>query len=197
MDIRGLTIAGIAAVRVRDAFRAFGDLPAVSYENGEFVRTNKQLSKEFFTTELEVDTSTAAALLDELVSTGYVDAKKLTPTPKGMALMNAEDRERLPRAEAEGILQRFLVAVKGANDRPGARVFIEEVSVFGSYLGDAPTLGDIDLLVIMSLPEDCLPEDFDERHSVTESILISEYLSFHDQFDPVAVNADSLELYKR
>ncbi|CAD7374191.1 hypothetical protein [Xanthomonas arboricola] len=72
---------------------------------------------------------------------------------------------------------------------------IDRVYVFGSYYAGADTVGDIDLLIEMAVPE--APEDFEERDAVSKEILISEHLSFHEEVDAVAKQADKRLIYER
>lgn len=198
MEIRGKKICGLDAVRVRDALRTFLDVKTpMSFEDGEVKIERKTLKADFLTQELGLAEAEGARLLACLIDDGYIDKGKLTPTHQGMALAQAEDRDRLPLNEAQSILDEFLDAVRKVNARPGARVLIERVHVFGSYLAGAETVGDIDLLIEMPLPEDCEPEDMDEQDAVSGEIKISDYLSFHDEFDQVAAEAEKRLIYDR
>ncbi len=196
MEIRGMKISGLDATRVRDALRAFLEIETPrSFENGEFKVERKFLKADFLAKELGLSEDAAAALLADLIDEGYIDQHKLTPTHRGMALSQAEHRERLPLNEADRILGEFLDAVRKVNARPDARILVKRVYVFGSYLKGAATVGDIDLLVEMPLPEDCEPEDMDELDEVTEEIKISDYLSFHAEWDEVAATAEKKLIY--
>lgn len=198
MEIRGRAIGGLDALQVRDALRAFLDAETpTSFENGEFKIKRKTLNGDFLAKELGLSDAAGAALLSTLVDEGYIDNEKLTPTTLGMALAQAEDRERLPLDRARVLLDEFLDAVKTVNARPGARIFIERVHVFGSFLVQADTVGDIDLLLEAPLPDDCGPEDMDEHDAVMEEINISDYLSFHNEFDVVAGDAEKRLVYDR
>ena len=198
MEIRGKEINGLPAVQVRDALRAFDDLETpMMFENGTFKIEKKTLKAEFLAEQLGLSPQYAASLLTHLISEGYIDAVKLTPTHLGMALISAEDRDRLPLDKAHEVLESFIEAVKTVNAKPGARILIDRVYVFGSYAASAETVGDIDLLILSPLPEDCEPEDMDERDAVFEELNVSEYLSFHDELDPVALEADRTLVYER
>lgn len=198
MEIRGKTIGGLDALQVRDALRAFLDVETpTSFENGEFKIERKTLNGDFLAKELGLSNADGPAFLSTLVDEGYIDKEKLTPTTLGMALAQAEDRERLPLNRARVLLDEFLNAVKAVNARPGARILIERVHVFGSFLAQADTVGDIDLLVEAPLPDDCEPEDMDEHDAVMEEVNISDYLSFHGEFDVVARDAEKRLVYSR
>lgn len=196
MEIRGKQIGGWDAVRVRDALRAFLAIKTkYRYEDGEPTWERKTVKANFLAQQLGLEVQQGEALLATLIADGYIDNDMRTPTQKGMALANAEDRDRLPLSEARALLDEFLVAVREVNARPGLRMTIERVYVFGSYHAGADTVGDIDLLIEMPDPE--VPEDFDERDAVSKEILISEYLSFHDELDLVAAQADKRLIYDR
>lgn len=198
MEIRGKTIGGFDAVRVRDALRAFLDLDSpMSFENGNPKVERKTLAAGFLAKELSLSDADGATLLAELINDGYVDKNKLTPTSLGMALALAQDRDRLPFDQARELLDEFLEAVKTVNEKDGARIFIERVHVFGSYLAGAETVGDIDLLIEAPLPDDCEPEDMDELDNLMEAIKTSNYLSFHNEFDMVAADAEKRLVYDR
>lgn len=198
MEIRGKTIGGFDAVRVRDALRAFLDLKTpMSFENANHRIERKTLKADFLAKEMVLSEADGTTLLAELINGGYVDKNKLTPTSFGMALAQAEDRDRLPLGQARELLDEFLEAVKTVNARNDARIFIERVHVFGSYFAGAETVGDIDLLIEAPLPEDCEPEDMDEFDDVMETIKVSDYLSFHDELDMVAADAEKLLIYDR
>ena len=99
----------------------------MSFENGEFKIERKTLKADFLAKELTLSDAGGVALLAELVNEGYVDKDKLTPTSMGMALVQAEDRDRLPLSQARELLIKFLEAVKTVNAIPDARILIERV----------------------------------------------------------------------
>ncbi|WP_133648520.1 hypothetical protein [Paraburkholderia flava] len=198
MEIRSKTIGGLEAVQVRDALRAFLAIETpMSFEDGEFKIERKTLTAEYLASELHMTEPEGAKLLATLIADGYIDKSKLTPTPLGMALAHGEYRDRLARSDADRILAEFLEAVKNVNAKPEARVFIERVYIFGSYFAGAETVGDIDLLIEMPLPDDCEPEDMDEQDTVMDEIKVSDYLSFHDEFDQIAAEAEKRLVYDR
>lgn len=197
MEIRGKTIGGLDAVRVRDALRAFLAIETTSFQDGEFRFERKKVTADFLARELLITEHEGGALLATLIADGYIDAGKLTPTYLGMALTQAEDRDRLPRAEADRILTEFLAAVSAANERTEGRILIERIHVFGSYFEGAETVGDIDLLIEAPVPADVEPEDMEEYDQVIESVKVSDYLSFHDELDVVAMGANKRVIYDR
>ncbi|MGR4896953.1 hypothetical protein ACIPR8_16950 [Stenotrophomonas sp. LARHCG68] len=196
MDIRGKQIGGWDAVRVRDALRAFLDIETVfSFEGGQLRWDRKTVKADFLAQQLGVGVQQVEDLLNILIADNYIDEDKRTPTEMGMALAHAEDRNRLPLSEAHSLLDQFLAVVSRVNARPGLRMTIDRVYVFGSYHAGANTVGDVDLLIEMPVPETA--EDFDERDTVSKEILISEYLSFHEEVDAVAGQAEKRLIYER
>lgn len=198
MEIRGKKIGGLDAILVRNALRSFLDSETEPiFKGGRIIRKSNAITAAFLGSELALVESDAARLLKTLIEDGYVDKDNLTPTAFGMALIRAEDRPRLSLDEADRILEAFLRAVRKVNRRPGARIFVERVHVFGSYLRRQETVGDIDLLVHAPLPAEAEPEDFDELDDVTSMIRISDYLSFHDEFDVIAASVEKRQIYAR
>jgi hypothetical protein len=198
MDIRGLEIGGVPAHRVRDALRAFcAQETQFKITRGIPGVVPRKLTARFLGAQLSIDRGDASVLLAALISLGYVDANKLTPTSTGMALATAADRERISIAHARCLVDEFLEAVAKVNARPGARVFIEKVKVFGSFAAGKETVSDIDLQIFSPMPDDCEPEDLEEQEAITGQIRISDYLSFHDEFDAVADAASGRTIYQR
>src|SRR5437773_6502052 len=63
---------------------------------------------------------------------------------------NAKFVRRITRPEAETLVAELLERVKLVNERDELTHRVTEVRVFGSYLGDKPDLGDIDLAIEFS-----------------------------------------------
>lgn len=193
-----MEICGLPAIKVRDALRKFNDQQLqCDFVDGVPKLIPKRLSAAFLAEALAMAGHEATKLLNALVSSGYVDQAKLTPTYAGMALIAAEDRDRLSLNEAEALLEEFLKAVQVVNAKPKARVFIEKVRIFGSFAEGKETVGDIDLQVFAPLPEDCQPKDCEEQEAVISEVKTSDYLSFHDEFDQVATAAPGKIIYQR
>ncbi|HDS1132610.1 hypothetical protein [Stenotrophomonas maltophilia] len=194
MEIRGKLIGGLEAVRVRDAFIAFLEIETIKFVDGDLRYERKTITDEFLAQQLNLDKEQGADLLAVLVADGYVDQAKRTPTPLGMALAHAQDRDRLALEDAREILGNFLDVVRKVNARPDLRMTINRVHVFGSYRAGAETVGDIDLILDMPSPES--EEDFEQLDAVIAEIHISEYLSFHDERDATAANAEKEIIYQ-
>jgi hypothetical protein len=197
MDIRGKTICGQPAIRVRDALRVFDALPTQMDFSGDYPRVvPKRFTVAFLSETLDIATAQASVLLRCLISSGYINSG-LIPTPRGMAIAHAVNRPRLPRKKALAILARFIAAVKAVNANPKARNFVQRVKLFGSLATSSPTVGDIDIQIIMPLPRDVCPEDLTERDRLVGQLRISRYLSFHDEMDYIADCSSGTVIYER
>lgn len=103
---------------------------------------------------LQVDESTAAGVLCTLIDHGYVEpweehvfGRTWRTTMKGNALAQASAAPPVRRATAARALDAFLQRVRqinGANELP---YIVERVILFGSYLGEAETVNDVDVAV--------------------------------------------------
>jgi hypothetical protein len=88
---------------------------------------------------------------------GYYDAV-FQLSPLGFRLANVKLIKRITRAEAEVIVADFLKRVRAVNARHDLLWRVRRVQVFGSYITDAPELGDIDLVVELEQNRDALQE---------------------------------------
>ena len=126
---------------------------------------------------LDIDLPDAQQVFHILCTEGYIqpseahyDTDKDDPrwenTIKGNALVNATARKAVTRQTAERLLQEFLQRVEKVNSSDDYAYYIKQVIIFGSYLSGSPTLGDIDLSLVLELRDDDLQErhkHFDER----------------------------------
>jgi predicted nucleotidyltransferase len=94
----------------------------------------------------------AKVLLGGLQSAGLIApyetarrGKWYEPTMAGRAFTMASLGPRIKRATAERNVKTFLERVAAVNADEGLLYCVDEVVVFGSYLSDVETLGDIDL----------------------------------------------------
>lgn len=185
--------------QVQRVLKAFLDLPSQDYfQDGQYVRVPKRMSVPFIETELACSSEQAEALLGELLDMGYLLAERLIPTTQGMALMNARTDPRISRAQAQAIVNRLVEVAENENSRPGARMFIDQIDIFGSYVSDRADLGDVDVFVSIPLIEDLQPEDMDEIDRLSNALQeISPYVSLHNELDPVAADAKKETIYVR
>lgn len=145
----------------------------LKYEDGtittiaETLGINREKAKEVFQT---------------LCTEGYIKQKapsnnsdKNNPswenTIKGYALVNATARKPITRKTAERLLQEFLQRVEKINSSDDYAYYIKQVIIFGSYLSDNPTLGDIDLSLVLKFRDDNLDKrskHLEERTKLAE-----------------------------
>jgi predicted nucleotidyltransferase len=91
-----------------------------------------------------------ALLQNELIKTdldaiGGRDAGPWYKLTEGESVARATGAKRVQRKTAERILSEFMDRVHTVNESPRFLVRVTEVVVFGSYLGDKETLGDLDI----------------------------------------------------
>jgi predicted nucleotidyltransferase len=139
------------------------------------------VTPEFIQTSLSVSAAEAHRILKNLVSEGWVESGRLVPSMQGMALAQHVDRPRLPRAEAEAILNQVIEWAERTNAIPAARVKVKAIQLFGSLMRGEDEVGDIDLFVeftTMDLGMALEPEDMEREEELAEELsAISEYLS--------------------
>jgi predicted nucleotidyltransferase len=136
----GQEIAGFPALEIRSLLRAIADS---SFR--EAWLCEKGYSKE-----------EAARLMEVLLKHRYVDFDrdvkadpKLGPsyklTEQGRLMMRASGAKRVQRHTANRVLEEFMARVRIVNESPRFLIRVTEVVVFGSYLSDKETLGDLDI----------------------------------------------------
>lgn len=95
----------------------------------------------------------AQRLIVELATNGYIEpGEKHRSAPqgwkltiRGRAFSIASAARPIRRATAERLLAAFLDRIDAVNADTGLQYRVAEAVVFGSYLGDEPTLGDVDV----------------------------------------------------
>lgn len=129
------TIAGRSALELRSLFRKcpYGICP------------------EFLADELQLSAEEAQDLLRRLVEEGLLKAESDAQsesyglTVKGSALRQATAAKPVHRTSAEKVLRELIQRMVHVNESDEFLWGIEEAYVFGSYLTDAPRLGDLDV----------------------------------------------------
>ena len=116
---------------------------------------------------LEIKTKEAIQLLERLEQSGFLERNPALPnsddeqsfkrTVKGGALANALFSTPVSRQSAEKTLSEFLDRVRKVNFNSRFLYRVRKVVVFGSFLSDAPFVGDLDLAV------DLWPKETDSR----------------------------------
>lgn len=109
---------------------------------------------EFVQHNLKLDQDQAETLLQELEQQRYIelsherhDQPRWVNTIKGNALSNASGAKPVSRKTADRAYGEFLDRVKEINHNPYYLYRVSKVTLFGSYLGDSPTVNDIDVII--------------------------------------------------
>jgi predicted nucleotidyltransferase len=137
---RDATVAGLPVLRVRDALQA--------------CRGPDGFYGERLAARLGLAPPDAAAVLDELVTLGYVEPYEdgWRTTTAGNALAMAKATRPVSRAKAEAALATFLRRVAEVNTSDRFLCRVEEVVLFGSFLNpDFDPVGDVDVAVSIRL----------------------------------------------
>lgn len=110
---------------------------------------------------LKIPESDAATLLDELVIAGFLErddeasARWKEPiyqlTDAGIGLRNTSALKRIPRAKADQIVAQLVRCAEEINSDGRYVYYVEQISAFGSYIGEGPDLGDIDVAIAIEL----------------------------------------------
>ncbi|HEY6558851.1 MAG TPA: hypothetical protein VI072_16315 [Polyangiaceae bacterium] len=104
--------------------------------------------------ELGLQQSHATELLSRLIAEGYVQEARMPAvkgenryvlTVKGSALASASAAAPIRRELARRRLHELIERMIAANAEDRFYVGVQEAAVFGSYLTDVPTLGDLDV----------------------------------------------------
>lgn len=175
-------IADLDARRVREMFKNFTEQESeMDWNDGVPVVKIRRMTPDFIARQLETASGEAQRIQAALVAEGWIEPEKFTPTRKGMALSQHDDRPKLPRAEAEALLAKVLVWADRTNAVADARVKVKTIHLYGSMLKGADEVGDVDLFVeftTMDLDMDLQCEDMDRENELCEELTnISDYLS--------------------
>jgi len=118
----------------------------------------RRLNQEFWTVDtaarvLRIPGESARRHVYALRRVGYVEVVPGQPpgtwrnTMAGNALANATAAPPTSRADADRVLNAFLIRVGIVNDAKTSLYSVGKVVVFGSYLGNQDRVGDIDLAI--------------------------------------------------
>ncbi|NRA60792.1 MAG: nucleotidyltransferase domain-containing protein, partial [Psychrobium sp.] len=154
---RNEIIAGLPAVEARDL------IAKLIWIHSGF--TLNDLAKR-----LKIKKPIAHKYVEAFESEGYLkpfdgqDSKKRwVTTIKGNALAQASAAKRFKRATADKHYDLFLKRVSEINSNAKFLYQVSKVAVFGSYLTNSPTVGDIDLFVWIELKKE-FSEQFPQIH---------------------------------
>ncbi|TMC23321.1 MAG: hypothetical protein E6J34_03460 [Chloroflexi bacterium] len=122
----------------------------------DFLRNHRtSITVDAIATCLDVDIATAKQILQNLVTEGYIEPAEESQeiwytTTQGNALANAKAEKPITRRTADRLIKEFLERVQTINACNDYAYRIAQVIIFGSYLSDSPTLGDVDLSIKLS-----------------------------------------------
>lgn len=153
---RDMIIAGVAATKLRDAFKRLG--------GSEFSPSN-------LAELLELPGLDEEGMAHVLLEQGYIEPQTehlgvtyFTTTIQGCALAMASAAKPINRATAERLVREVIERAITINAEPKHLYGIKKIIVFGSYLSDCPTLGDVDLAVELA-------PRFESREGIAEQLL--------------------------
>jgi hypothetical protein len=186
-------IAGLDPRQVREMFKNFLERDTeVEDRNGVPFPVVRRMTPDVIEAELQVPPAEAQRIQAWLVTEGWIEPDKFTPTRKGMALAQHSERPKISRAEAEAILGQVLNWADHTNSVPDARVKVKTIYLYGSLERGADEVGDIDLFVgftTLDLGMDLQPEDIEREDQMIEELTdISDYLSVSSDLDQMMMD---------
>jgi len=147
---RDMTIVGVPAIQLRDALRGL-----VSGFDAEYLANKLNMSAE-----------EGRGIAGQLLAEGYLAVEMehhgetyYGLTMKGAALQLASAAKPIKRATAERLVQEIIQRAEAINAEPSYLYRVTKLLVFGSYLTDSPTLGDVDIAVELT-PKIADPDEF-------------------------------------
>jgi predicted nucleotidyltransferase len=192
-------VAGRDAREMRDLFRKFIDGgQGGSGGNGVQSAAARRFDTAWVCAQLNMTEEVARSLVESLVEEGYLK-ERLVPAVKGMALAAHIDRDPITRAEADRIID-DLIAWATKLEATGQRIRVKSLEIFGSYLTNADTLGDIDVVVIFTthdlmLSGDLQFEDLEREEELADEIAsLSEYISPARLWDRLTLASEEFRL---
>lgn len=161
-------------MNLRPGSLLFGVAPAIIRDCAkQLVERRDPFTIENFCRAIGAPYFEAQAVLRAMIAEGFValteDGKQYEQTQLLRQLANASISAGLPRIEADRLLSRVLAAAEKVNQDPERYPYaVQCLAVFGSYLGDKPVLGDLDLAV--SLREVVRVTEFPKGQSFREAL---------------------------
>lgn len=200
-------IEGIPLRKIRDLFK----------------RVDRRFAHPFVAKQLGISESHAHRVVAALCRDNLVEREPddwFILTVRGNALAMVKIRRPITRAEAENIVEQLLSRISTINQDPYFLYVIAEASVFGSYVGDAPCLRDVDVVLKLEFrpsrtPEQAVRESerraaasskrldivsryyYGQIEVIEELKTISRYLSLHDESEVSRMGVEPVPLYVR
>jgi hypothetical protein len=111
---------------------------------------------------LKISKREAYTVINALVDRGFLavnpdNIDRFQTTLQGATLRNTRMWKRIARAKADKIVADLIARAEQMNASPDKEwlYYVNRIFVFGSYTGDSPMLGDIDIVLDMS-PRECI-----------------------------------------
>jgi predicted nucleotidyltransferase len=113
-------------------------------------RAPEDISVDLVRQEMKIAARPAEELIASLQRSGFIEVQprdkgRWRTTVKGNAFIMASAAAPMKRSAADEVLLGFLARVEQVRDEPHWCFKVDRAVVFGSYLGDATTLGDVDV----------------------------------------------------
>ncbi len=167
-------IAGLDARKVRELFKSFVEHDGeLDWKDGVPVFVIRGMTANVIKKGLGLSPTEADRVQTALISEGWLDPDKLTPTREGMGLAQHIDRPKISCADAEVILGKVIEWADSTNGQTGAWVKVKAIHLYGSLARGADQVDDIDLFVeftTMDLEMDLQPEDMEREDELSEEL---------------------------
>lgn len=129
-----------------------GVAPEILIECARQLRHLDDISTEDFCRSIGAPLEESMPVLSCMLDSGFLeasfDSNSFAPTQKLRQLALAQVSRGLSRTEAKGLVEKIIAAARRVNRSPDKYAMgVRRVAIFGSYLGDKPTLGDLDVAV--------------------------------------------------
>jgi len=130
------TIAGVDCKVLRDLLR----------------RSHGTLYPQWLSHKLGLSGERAAQIIEDLIKEGYLERGRdkdscCSVTLKGRELVRASAACLLKRSTAESAIASFMDRVRQVNESPKYFCYVTKIALFGSFLGHADRIGDVDVAV--------------------------------------------------
>jgi hypothetical protein len=136
------TLAGFPLIKIRDLLRPYREGAITAEDVGR---------------ALGLSGTEAEAVIQAMVDAGFIEPESeqrrdgtssaFSTTAFGSRLCVARFVKRITRNKADALVKQMLERVSEINGRNELVFLVKRVRAFGSYAGDAPEVGDIDLAV--------------------------------------------------
>ncbi|MCC6458037.1 MAG: nucleotidyltransferase domain-containing protein [Caldilineaceae bacterium] len=137
------TLAGVSMLRIRDLMRWMRG--ALTFYSSAGIAAFLELSQPQTETVIAELLQRQMIVQDDMV--GRDGQPQYRIAPLGVRMAAARATKPIKRATAERLLSEFEARIESVNEEEHFLYRVSRVVLFGSYLSNVPTLGDIDLIV--------------------------------------------------